>query len=1067
MMVRRAKRVVNDGDIVSPPPQSRKRNKSRVKERRRRLRQELLEARNLLAGDICLPIELVDNAAMASGEETTPTEESTALRSVLPWIDRVEPVSSANGSTEQTYLVRGDMIAVDGGDAFPQWDELGLRMTQQYGGSISVYRLPAETPIGPSFTPLLVDLIGDTDYSVLPVFSYTETEKSGSKTETKSVEPDGLSVATDEIHVRVTDVDSKSIETYLAELDGVDSVRPLPGTNDQFVLTLSKLNPFQTIEVADRLNQDDAIVWSIPNWYHRIEKFAIPNDPLFGNQWPSHNTGQLGGLAGHDINMPEAWDINAGGSADIIVGVIDDGVSTNHEDITVWVNPGEVTGDGIDNDGNGWIDDVNGWNFVSGNNNSSFTADGDNHGTAVAGLAAADGNNGIGVAGGAYNSPVISARIFEGNSVASTANIAAAIYYMGGRTADGNGSWSSADVVNNSWGGGPDSVAISDALIYGTTSEGGIPYLFSTGNGGRGFLAAYPARYSTIIPGVIGVGGTGIEGDIADYSQGGPPVDIVSPTLGSFFTPTVAIETTDLMGTIGYADGNYTGTGATGFGGTSASAPIATGVAALALAELELQNIDLTAAEFRDLMRANTRLIADLEHDANGHNLDSGYGMIDAFSLLSNIGDLEISVLSTTEDLVDGAGLLDFGTTDVGVPVSSSLLIRNQGTSDLTISSLTLPSGAFAIETDDTPVTLGAGGSVSIPLVFTPTVMGESTQTLTINSDDADEGTFEVDLRGIGTRVVIEGIVFEDREGDGVQGPANEAVPGSRVFIDLNDNGILDLGTEFETTTPVDIVDLATVLSPIEVSNISEFDRLEVNLDITHTWNEDLTIELVAPSGEAITLVSAVGGSSDNFTDTTFDDSATTPIAAGTAPFTGVFRPAEPLSDLLGVDANGTWNLRVFDSFNGDDGTINRWKLTIGAAEPNAVVDASGMFQFRNIADGTYEVGFGNDDTWSAVAPSDSVSIEISNSELQTVSFGVARNDVAYIQAFRDNDGDGQIGPDDALLDDPVLFIDSNGNGQFDSGSTYLATPDLTISDNTTVNSTQTVSGFSGTPGDI
>ncbi|MEM6468753.1 MAG: S8 family serine peptidase, partial [Planctomycetota bacterium] len=381
-----------------------------------------MESRQLLAGDFCLPIESSSLTTALFAPPSIVAEDRLQLGDVIPWIDRDDPVVSPNGKSDQSFFVRDDMIAVDGGSSFPEWDDLGLRSTQQYGGSITVYRLPTEPAIGPSFTPALADLLSSTELTVLPVFAVADEDgkRSLDATEKHSAQPSGVSVATDEIHVRWNHADFVAAGAELTELEGVESVRRLPGTDDQFIVTLAEKDPFKTIDVAGELNEKEGVRWSVPNWYHQIEKFGIPNDPLFGNQWHSDNTGQFGGLVDHDVNLPEAWDINPGGSADIIVGVIDDGVSNDHEDLTVWVNPGEIAGDGIDNDGNGWIDDINGWNFVNDNNNSSYTADGDNHGTAVAGLAAADGDNGIGVAGGAYNSPVISARIFEGSSVAST-----------------------------------------------------------------------------------------------------------------------------------------------------------------------------------------------------------------------------------------------------------------------------------------------------------------------------------------------------------------------------------------------------------------------------------------------------------------------------------------------------------------------------------------------------------------------------------------------------------------------------------------------------------------------
>ncbi len=113
-----------------------------------------------------------------------------------------------------------------------------------------------------------------------------------------------------------------------------------------------------------------------------------------------------------DSDLPEAWDVNPGGSSAIVIGVVDDGVD-EHPDLNRWRNPGELE-EGLDNDGNGWADDINGWNFVSDNVESNNSRQQDRHGTAVAGVAAARGNNGLGVTGAAYNSRVLSAKIFEG-----------------------------------------------------------------------------------------------------------------------------------------------------------------------------------------------------------------------------------------------------------------------------------------------------------------------------------------------------------------------------------------------------------------------------------------------------------------------------------------------------------------------------------------------------------------------------------------------------------------------------------------------------------------------------
>ncbi|MEL6104393.1 MAG: proprotein convertase P-domain-containing protein [Planctomycetota bacterium] len=1009
-----------------------------------------------------------DFDALNSPALPTITVPEQSIPEQLGWSESLgKPIAYQSGDQSIELNIRPDYIAVDAGDQFPQWDDTGLQREQLYGGSIAVYRVPSDAPVGPSFAPIFNDLISNTNYDLLPVFTTPKSETDFGN---------GVSVATDEVIVRVSPDFEKysegaTVEDYLADHEAVQSFRSLPGTSDQYVVTLDVADPIETISTANEWDNSELWTWSTPNWFHRIEKFYTPNDPLFGNQWGFDNTGQLSSLTDHDVNLPEAWDVNQGGSADIVVGVVDDGVANDHEDLTVWVNPGEIPGNGLDDDGNGWIDDVNGWNFVSDNNNSSYTADGDNHGTSVAGIAAADGDNGVGVAGASYNSPVISARIFEGASVASDANIAAALYYMAGRTADGTGTWNSAHVVNNSWGGGPPSVAIEDALIYGTTiggdDGGGIPYFFASGNGGGNFLSQ-PAVLADTIDGIIPVGGTGNLGQVSSFSQGGPDLSFVTPTNQNFNAGTVTIETTDLVGAIGYAPGNYTGTGATGFGGTSAASPLATGIGALALAELAEQGIDLTPGELRSLMENNTRFIDGLVHDANGHNQRSGFGMLDAQSLLENIGTAEISVTSSTEDLVSGSGEVFVGTTDVGTTLSTSVRVRNQGTSDLDLTSISIPAGDFTITGGGAATTLGVGESVTIEIDFTPSLGGEITDTLTILSTDVDEGTFEVTLRGIGTIVVAEGTVFEDREADGILGPGNDVLPNQVVFLDLNDNGILDQGTSFDTNVAVDIVDNTTVVSPIVVSGISAYDRIEVTLDISHTWDADLTLELVAPDGSAITLADSLGGNGDDYAGTVFDDAAPQAITDGAPPFTGTFRPQEPLANLLGLDANGEWNLRVTDSATGDPGTINSWELLIGQAEPSAVTDATGLYQFRNVANGSYKLAVAPTGNFAPVAPIGSVDIAIDDTGPAVVTdFGVAEINTAYIRTWEDVNGDGIIDNDEGVLLDPSLFIDGNGNGVFDPTQSFLEDTDVNIADNATATSTQTISGYSGTPADI
>ena len=129
-----------------------------------------------------------------------------------------------------------------------------------------------------------------------------------------------------------------------------------------------------------------------------------PDDPRYSEMWGLNNTGQTGGLEDADIDAPEAWNISTG-SDTIIVGVIDSGIDTSHPDLAqnIWVNTGEIADDGIDNDGNGFIDDINGWDFYNDDASVYDGGDLDKHGTHVAGTIGAVSDNSVGVTGVAWN----------------------------------------------------------------------------------------------------------------------------------------------------------------------------------------------------------------------------------------------------------------------------------------------------------------------------------------------------------------------------------------------------------------------------------------------------------------------------------------------------------------------------------------------------------------------------------------------------------------------------------------------------------------------------------------
>ena len=800
------------------------------------------------------------------------------------------------------------------------------------------------------------------------------------------------------------------------------SFEPVMGTQNQYVGKMAQNGGRAAIDLSNRLLSDSSTEWVHPNFYVNFEKHFIPNDPRFNNQWHLRNLGQSGGVADADSDVDLAWDVNQGGSSSIVVAVIDDGVQSTHPDLNVWINPAEIAADGIDNDGNGWVDDINGWNFVTLTNASDPTGS-DAHGTAVAGVAAARGNNNLGVAGAAYNSRVMSIKVFHDNSVAALDDFASALLYAAGITADGRGTWRAGDLVNNSWGGGGPFPSMNAALAIGVV-EGrngvGATYFFSSGNNGSGVLGE-PSGQTAFTPGVIAVGSTNNQGVRSSYSQYGAALDILAPSNGG----TLAIDTTDRTGTDGYAAGDYTGTGGTGFGGTSSASPLAAGIGALALAQAQALGVTLRPADFRAMIRNSTDLIGGVNYNINtGKHIEYGFGRVNAFTLVDGVGKAEISVVDTTREIPSG-GTVNFGSALAGQFVETTVRIRNQGTEDLTIDSITMPASFSVV--NFVPTTLAIGQVLLVTVRFSPTGPGNFAGDMFINNNDTNESAYRIRLAGTATAPSIGGTAFEDFDNNGIYNSYERGVssPGfayldentngsfdigerqaninavgdyafnalpngtydvrfelagwdrttavdvytvtlssaasfsvgnnfgygkqdrmyARVIDDLNANGVLDgldlplagfvviSGTStdtYDSTGPVPIIDDGTSTSTISIPVGSGLIRdINVRINLTHTYVSDLDITLIAPDSTEIVLASGVGLEGDDFTNTIFDDSATISIVAGNAPFTGTFRPAQPLSNFNGLSLDGTWTLKIDDLFLDDFGTLLDWSMEI------------------------------------------------------------------------------------------------------------------------------------------
>lgn len=202
------------------------------------------------------------------------------------------------------------------------------------------------------------------------------------------------------------------------------------------------------------LEAQPGVRYAQPNYIRTIQ--ATPNDPLFGQLWGLHNTGQtIGGVAGipdADIDAPEAWDLETG-SAGTIVAIVDTGVDHTHPDLVsnMWSNPDEVA-NGLDDDGNGRVDDVIGWDFHAGDSNPQ---DLNGHGTHVAGTVGAAGSNSTGVTGVAWDVSLMPIRALGADGSGTDAAIAAGFRYAARE---------GADIVNASLGGPGESAVIADAV---------------------------------------------------------------------------------------------------------------------------------------------------------------------------------------------------------------------------------------------------------------------------------------------------------------------------------------------------------------------------------------------------------------------------------------------------------------------------------------------------------------------------------------------------------------------------------------------------------------------------
>lgn len=257
-----------------------------------------------------------------------------------------------------------------------------------------------------------------------------------------------------------------------------------------------------------------------------VHHMVTPDDPQYGQLWGLHNQGQTGGTSDADIDAPEAWELGTG-SLSVRVGVIDTGIDHTHPDLAanIWTNPGESGNDGsgndkrtngIDDDGNGYIDDWRGWDFVNNDNNPM---DDHYHGTHCAGTIGAVGGNSAGITGVCWQVSLVGLKFLDAGGSGTTSAAIAAVTYA---------TLIDLDLTSNSWGGGGFSQALKDAIDAAGAQD--KLFVVAAGNsaGNNDLSPVYPANYTSDI--LIAVAATSHTDALASFScYGATSVDLGAP----------------------------------------------------------------------------------------------------------------------------------------------------------------------------------------------------------------------------------------------------------------------------------------------------------------------------------------------------------------------------------------------------------------------------------------------------------------------------------------------------------------------------------------------------------
>jgi subtilisin family serine protease len=617
-----------------------------------------------------------------------------------------------------------------------------------------------------------------------------------------------------ELIVKFKDGKSAAAKSVLKSLGGTTKTQ-FKTRGAQVVKFSNAKSNKDLLATAKLLNARSDVEYVEANNIIRINK--VPNDIDFSKQYGMHNTGTDGGTADADIDAVEAWEVSTG-SKDVVVGIIDTGVDYSHPDIApnYWSNPGEVgldasgkdkTTNGVDDDGNGYVDDFRGWDFV---NKDNDPMDDHAHGTHCAAVIGARGNDGVGVSGVNWNTSLVGLKFLSGGGSGTLEDAVLAIEYA---------NTLGLSMTSNSWGGGGYSQTMVDAIR--AANERGILFIAAAGNDSNNNdnSPSYPATYD--VPNVISVAASDNKDQMAYFSNSGvrtvhvaaPGVDIYSAVLGGRYQK---------------------------MSGTSMATPHVAGVAALVKSALP----DATAAQIR------ARILNGVDRSSYWATRVQSGGRVNAMN------SLEVDTIppATVSDL----SLVSSSTMSVTVQWSPVGDDNTNGSAS-----------GYEIRSSARPITNDAEWQAATLVSSTQTIVDGKIQAVVLFGDFNQTGYLAVratdnvgnQSRGVqsvefATRAVNR---FYDRNATSMDGFTAQApwaietlTDGTAVFSDSP-------GTTYENS-----VNVSLTSAPISVPSSDVTLSVELNADLESTY-DFLNVELSTDGGVTWTAVDRLTGATGGF----------------------------------------------------------------------------------------------------------------------------------------------------------------------------------------------------------